>query len=159
MTDSATNPTAPSEVWACVALMGHVELWGRLSEEEKFGVKMGRIDIPKGDGDDEYVTQWFGGSAIYRITHTTEETAREMAGYRPRRIGTYSRPAPPPFHRHYGDDDDVPEAHEDFTDDERAQTDADAREDDRPDSVDRGTFDSEAIPREDDEVTNDNIPF
>jgi hypothetical protein len=34
------------DVWAIVELMGHVRLAGRLTEEEKFGVKMGRLDIP-----------------------------------------------------------------------------------------------------------------
>lgn len=34
------------EVWAVVELMGHVKLAGRLTEEEKFGTKMGRLDIP-----------------------------------------------------------------------------------------------------------------
>lgn len=33
-------------VWAIVELMGHVRLAGRLTEEEKFGTKMGRLDIP-----------------------------------------------------------------------------------------------------------------
>ena len=35
-----------SETWAIVELMGHVKLAGKLSEEERFGVKMGRLDIP-----------------------------------------------------------------------------------------------------------------
>lgn len=39
-------PESSVEVWAIVELMGHVRLAGRLSEEEKFGAKMGRLDIP-----------------------------------------------------------------------------------------------------------------
>lgn len=35
-----------SDVWAVVELMGHVRIAGRLSEEERFGGKMGRIDVP-----------------------------------------------------------------------------------------------------------------
>lgn len=61
------------EKWAIVELMGHVRLAGRLSEEEKFGSKLGRIDIPKGES---FVTQYFGASSVYRITLCTEETAR-----------------------------------------------------------------------------------
>lgn len=65
-----------AEVWAIVELMGHVKLAGRVSEEEKFGAKMGRIDIPDGDG---FVTQFFGGASLYRITIVTEEVARAVA--------------------------------------------------------------------------------
>jgi hypothetical protein len=65
------------ECWAIVELMGHVKMAGRISEEERFGAKMGRIDIPKADGS--FVTQWFGGSTVYRITPTTEEAARKVA--------------------------------------------------------------------------------
>lgn len=64
------------ESWAIVELMGHVKVAGKLTEEERFGVKMGRIDIPKGKG---FVTQYFGGSSVYRITPCTEATARAAA--------------------------------------------------------------------------------
>ncbi len=63
------------EVWAIVELMGHVRLAGRLAEEEHFGAKMGRLDIPQGDG---FVTQLFGGGSVYRITVVTEEVARHV---------------------------------------------------------------------------------
>ncbi len=72
MTD--TND-APAEVWAVVELMGHVKLAGRLTEEEKFGVKMGRLDIPAEGG---FVTQLFGGASVYRITIVTEAVARQV---------------------------------------------------------------------------------
>lgn len=62
--------------WAIVELMGHVRLAGRLTEEEKFGTKMGRLDIPLEDG---LVTQYFGGGSVYRITFVTEEVARHVA--------------------------------------------------------------------------------
>lgn len=62
-------------VWAVVELMGHVRLAGRLTETEKFGAKMGRLDIPQGDG---FVTQLFGGNSVYRITIVTEEVARHV---------------------------------------------------------------------------------
>ncbi len=42
--------TDAPEVWAIVELMGHVKLAGKLTEEEKFGTKMGRLDIPAGEG-------------------------------------------------------------------------------------------------------------
>ena len=91
-------------VWAIVELMGHVRLAGRLSEEEKFGAKMGRLDIPAAplkprtdclacsgtgqvdgmpcpmsDCEPQYVTQYFGGGSVYRITIVSEAVARHAA--------------------------------------------------------------------------------
>jgi hypothetical protein len=65
--------------WAVVELMGHVRLAGRLTEETHFGTALGRIDIPTGDGDTEFVTQYFGGGSVYRITPVSEEAARQAA--------------------------------------------------------------------------------
>lgn len=62
--------------WAIVELMGHVRIAGRVSEEEHFGAKLGRIDIPDKDG---FTTQFFGGGSVYRMTPTTEEIARKVA--------------------------------------------------------------------------------
>lgn len=62
--------------WAILELMGHVKLAGLVSEEERFGAKLGRIDIPNGDG---FTTQYFGASSVYRLTPTTEEIARAVA--------------------------------------------------------------------------------
>lgn len=93
------------EVWAIVELMGHVRLAGKLTEEEKFGSKMGRLDIPKhekcccpnadrasvesptvecvrcnGAGFfTTFTTQLFGGASVYRITIVTEAVARQVA--------------------------------------------------------------------------------
>lgn len=74
-----------SETWAVVELMGHVKYGGRLSEEEKFGTKMGRLDVPQSDGS--FVTKFFGGSSVYSVTITTEAVARQVAN-------TASSPAP-----------------------------------------------------------------
>lgn len=62
--------------WAVIELMGHVRIAGLVTEEERFGAKLGRIDIPQGDG---FVTQYFNGSSIYRLTPVTEEIARAVA--------------------------------------------------------------------------------
>lgn len=62
--------------WAIVELMGHVKLAGKLSEEERFGCKMGRLDIPTADG---FLTRWFGGGSVYCITVVTEAVARHVA--------------------------------------------------------------------------------
>lgn len=110
-----------TDSWAIVELMGHVRLAGRLTEEERFGSKMGRLDIPTGEkhctelsaawchihgdckcdredsmndpdcplhcdssthGDivgERFVTQYFGGGSVYRITAVTEAVARQIA--------------------------------------------------------------------------------
>ncbi len=67
-----------SGFWAIVELMGHVKVAGYVTEEERFGCKMGRIDVP-GPDDDVVATQYFGGSSIYRITPVTEDVARGYA--------------------------------------------------------------------------------
>lgn len=64
--------------WAVVELMGHVRIAGLLSEEERFGSKVGRIDIPNPTGDG-FVTQFFGGGSVYRVTFVSEEAARAVA--------------------------------------------------------------------------------
>lgn len=106
-------------VWACVELMGHVKLAGRLTEEEKFGAKLGRLDIPQEDGS--FVTQFFGGSSVYRITLVTEDVARHIARKSsPEPVHPWDFPkqlAAPPAPAMYGqgegedddrDDDEVP---------------------------------------------------
>lgn len=72
-------PAAPAEQWAVVELMGHVRLAGRLTEEERFGAKMGRLDIPRPDGS--FVTRLFGGSSVYSLTYVDEAAARAVAAY------------------------------------------------------------------------------
>lgn len=69
-----------SDVWAVVELMGHVKHAGRLTEEEKFGGKLGRIDQPRGDA---WVTHYFGAQSVYRITICDEQTARAVAEANP----------------------------------------------------------------------------
>lgn len=63
--------------WAILELMGHRRLAGLVSEEERFGATMCRIDVPGVDGN--VATQYYGGSAIYCLTPCTEETARAVA--------------------------------------------------------------------------------
>lgn len=67
----------PSATWGILELMGHIRLAGRISEEEKFGAKMGRIDVPLKDGT--FATQYFGASSVYRLSLVSEEVARSVA--------------------------------------------------------------------------------
>lgn len=66
-----------ADQWCVLELMGHVRTAGRVSEEEHFGAKVGRIDIPQADGS--FATQLFGGGSIYRLTYVDEAAARAVA--------------------------------------------------------------------------------
>jgi hypothetical protein len=98
-------PDTIPDTWAIVELLGHVRLAGKLSEEEKFGAKMGRLDIPTsrpctcanaskklvdlptipcdkcgGAGFiHKFITQFFGGGSVYRISIVSEDVARHVA--------------------------------------------------------------------------------
>lgn len=92
MSGSDQTETAPEPEpfeWAIVEIMGHRKLYGRIREEERFGAKMLRIDVPKptaprtlfdaADGRPEqppvsWVTQWYGGPSIFSLTLTDEAT-------------------------------------------------------------------------------------
>ena len=78
-----SNPVEVPDTWAVVELMGHVKLAGRLTEEEKFGAKMGRLDIPNPDQSETssgpFITRYFGGSSVYSITFVSEAVARQVA--------------------------------------------------------------------------------
>jgi hypothetical protein len=63
--------------WCVVELMGHVRMAGRVTEEERFGAKVGRCDVP--DKEDGFTTVYFTGASIYRLTPCTEDAARAVA--------------------------------------------------------------------------------
>ena len=62
--------------WMFVEIMGHRSHWGRTREIECFGTKMLRVDVPiKGDpAAHGWKTHFYGGTAIFSITLTDEET-------------------------------------------------------------------------------------
>jgi hypothetical protein len=92
------------DFWGVLELMGHVKLGGRITEEEIFGTVMGRIDIP-GPGD-TMTTQYFSGSAIYRLTPTSEEIARRVAtSHQPQPVHIWQPPVRA-LPEHYPDDDE-----------------------------------------------------
>jgi hypothetical protein len=63
-----------------------------VTEEEHFGAKLGRIDIPSADGN--FTTQFFSGGSIYRLTPTTEEIARHIAlNNQPKPVQVWELPA------------------------------------------------------------------
>jgi hypothetical protein len=72
--------TEAYEGWAIVELMGHRRLAGYVREAEQYGATMLRLDVPDAeDGSDLIATQFYGGSAIYCVTPTDEDTARKVA--------------------------------------------------------------------------------
>jgi hypothetical protein len=83
------------ESWAIVELMGHVRMAGRVTEEELFGSKIGRVDCPMPDGG--YATVYFGGGSVYRLSPCSEAVARAVAQVsRPEPVHRWELPAPAP---------------------------------------------------------------
>jgi hypothetical protein len=64
------------EGWFILEMFGHIRHVGYVTEVEAFGAKLGRIDSLQRDGS--IVTVHFGAASVFRLTPTTEETAREM---------------------------------------------------------------------------------
>ena len=61
------------EEWCILELFGHRKLAGKVSEYTIGGAAFVRIDIPGS------ATQFYNPSAVYCITPTTEELARQFA--------------------------------------------------------------------------------
>ncbi len=52
---------------------------GRTREEERFGAKMLRVDIPiDGDPEKGWETRWYGGAAIFSMSLTTETVVMKL---------------------------------------------------------------------------------
>lgn len=91
--------------WGVVEIMGHRSLAGKISEQELFGSKFLRVDIPVEDAGDgpPMVTQFYGGAAVFSLLPTSEEVARRSARtMRPDQVHVYGLPRP----RVVVDDDD-----------------------------------------------------
>lgn len=99
---TAAEDTNNGWEWSIVEIFGHRSHAGRTREEERFGAKMLRIDVPiNGDPDAQgWETHWYGGAAIFSQTPTDEATVMRIN--KPyERPGTYRLPPP-------DDDDDRP---------------------------------------------------
>lgn len=93
--------------WAIVEIFGHRQHAGRCREEERFGAKMLRVDVPlKGDpAANGWETHWYGGSSIFSYTLTDEDSVmRSNKPYEP--PSRYRLPSPGCF---VEDDDDRPD--------------------------------------------------
>ncbi len=84
--------------YAVVEILGHRRHVGRISEVERFGARMLRVDVPTEDaadaGDFElgFETTYYGVAAIFAITPTTIEAV--FAANRPYRPRTELLSAP-----------------------------------------------------------------
>lgn len=117
----AAQPEESGWEWAIVEVFGHRKHAGRIREEERFGAKMLRIDIPeKGDPEaNGWKTHWYGGSSIFSLALTDEATAlRINKPYEP--PARYSLPAPDQ------EEDDDAEVQEIYGDEDASYGDEDA---------------------------------
>ena len=81
--------------WAVVEVFGHRRHAGRTREEERFGAKLLRVDIPtKGDpAANGWETIYYGGSSIFSFALCTEAAAlRANKPYEP--PSRHALPAP-----------------------------------------------------------------
>jgi len=69
----------PPEEWAKVEIFGHRQHVGRITEVERFGSKMLRIDEPTAADPEVFTTHFYGGQSIFSITFVTEDAARDWA--------------------------------------------------------------------------------
>lgn len=79
MTETAAEALAeeaPTE-WAIVEIFGHRRHAGKIFEVERFGAKMLRIDVPMSDG--QWLSHFYGGSAIFSMTMADEATVMRIA--------------------------------------------------------------------------------
>lgn len=74
MNTEATN----FEGWMILELFGHNVVAGFASEQSIGGAAFIRLDVPEVDGQEGF-TKFYNGTAIYAMTPTTEEVAREAA--------------------------------------------------------------------------------
>lgn len=84
MNDTATAEAAPvddSWTWAILEVFGHRRHVGRAREEEKFGSKLCRIDVPKlgAGGEITWSSHYYGGSSIFSFTPADEPTVMKYA--------------------------------------------------------------------------------
>lgn len=112
--------TEQPERWAIVALMGHRQVAGRVSEEMFAGTPMCRVDIPLAEGS--FSTRLFGGAALYEVTYVSEEVARAIAARQPahpisewtaQSLGLLPKPESPAPGRFLADGDDQDDELED----------------------------------------------
>lgn len=108
ITNGATGATEHTSddgwEWGIVEIMGHRTHVGRCREEERFGAKMLRVDVPiKGDPDvNGWETHWYGGSSIFSYALTDKESAMRLN--KPHESPSRYRLPAPDDHNEYEDE-------------------------------------------------------
>ena len=76
--EQPASSTAESDgwEWCFLEIMGHRSHWGRACEEERFGSKMIRIDVPNqgNPATNGWTTHYYGGASIFSYSITDEAT-------------------------------------------------------------------------------------
>lgn len=113
--------------WGIVEIFGHRRHAGRVREEERFGTKMLRVDVPvKGDPvANGWETHWYGGASIFSFVLTNEDTV--MRANKPYEAPSRFLAAPEP--------------------DEEADYDESTHDTDYPDELDEPELPSELPPQ------------
>lgn len=94
--------------WAILELMGHRRLAGRVSECQVAGASFIRIDVPA-EKDAEVSTQFYSPQAVYCITPTSEDIARNIAAQaRPEPVHRWEFPQLNQADSGRADEDDLP---------------------------------------------------
>jgi len=79
-------------IWAIVELMGRNVTAGLIQSVPIAGTEMLRVDVPSVDNFEGY-TKFYGGTAIYAITPTDEESALHViSSIQPRAISEWTVP-------------------------------------------------------------------
>lgn len=105
--------TEKFEQWCIVEIMGHNVFAGFVSERTLGGTAMIQVDVPQVDEEHPAFTKLFSANAIYAISPTTEEHARQAAArIRQRPVTLYIIPEPKRLSAHvsdegYPDDNDL----------------------------------------------------
>ena len=95
--------------WAVLELMGHAEVAGYVTEETVFGTTVIRVDVPC-VGDIPAYTKFYGPSALYCATPTTEEVVFQyLARYGAKPLNIFDgKPMQPPLLPEFEIDDNEP---------------------------------------------------
>lgn len=90
----AATGEGPFEKWAIVELMGHRIIGGLVTEEQRFGSTMLRVDVMPADDTGETMTQYYNSHSIFGLTLTSEDVARNVARANLQRLREHWRSGP-----------------------------------------------------------------
>ena len=106
MEQQPETTTVPAAGWVFLEVMGHRSHYGLLTEVERFGQKLARIDV-FGYGEAEpRETHFYSGSSIFSITPATEERCRNSVSRWDPKPALLTHEPEPDDHPDYSDHDD-----------------------------------------------------